>query len=71
MSSVHKSSVIGSALSRILEDDLLCAGSVTIVDIYVAIVDTDVFLVSTKGVILNGNVPLTLEPFSNLQGSIP
>jgi hypothetical protein len=44
MSSVHKSSVIGSALSRILEDDLLCAGSVAIiVDIYVAIlVDTDV-----------------------------
>jgi hypothetical protein len=44
MSSVHNSSEIGSAFSRILEDDLLCSGSVAIiVDIYVAIlVDTDV-----------------------------
>ena len=43
MSNVRKS-IIGSALSRILEDDLLCAGCVAIiVDIYVAIlVDTDV-----------------------------
>jgi uncharacterized membrane protein (DUF441 family) len=44
MSSVLKRSVIGSALSRILEDDLLFTGSVAIiVDIYVAILaDTDV-----------------------------